>query len=230
MIYSTEALVFKSTPYSEADLIVTFFTKEYGLLNLFAKGPRKIKSKFGSSLEPLTYSRISFIGREDKMQKIIQSDIVHSFQSIRENIALFFKVADIIKMILNILPHREPNENLFSSFTEILFSIENSKKTEPYALFMKIKALQILGYLPDFKICGACNKSLNGDFYYSKGFILCKNCYQKRQDKSYKLSRGAIRLLGEFSKWEVNYLSRVKISSILIEEIEKFIKQHISGF
>jgi len=230
MIYSTEAIVFKNLPYAEADLIVTFFTKEYGLLNLFAKSPRKIKSKFGSSLEPLTYSKISFIGREDKMQKIIQSDILHSFQYIRENLSLFIKTANLLRIILEILPQREPNKQLFSTLLEVLYGIENNKNTEPYTLFMKIKTLNILGYLPDFKTCGICRGNTGSNFYYSKGFILCKDCYQKKADNSYKLSQGAIKLLSDISKWEFNYLSRVKISGKLLEEVENFIKQHLLNF
>jgi DNA repair protein RecO (recombination protein O) len=230
MIYSTEAIVCKNLPYAEADLIVTLFTKEYGLLNLFAKSPRKIKSRFGSSLEPLTYSKISFIGREDKMQKIIQSDILHSFQYIRENLSLFIKTADVLRIILEILPQREPNKQLFATLLEVLYGIENNKNTEPYTLFMKIKTLNILGYLPDFKTCGICRGNTDSNFYYSKGFILCKDCYQKKADTSYKLSQGAIKLLSDISRWKFNYLSRVKISGKLLDEVENFIKQHLSNF
>jgi len=44
MIYSTEAVVLKSNPYGEADLIVTYFTKDYGLLNLLQRVREKSKA------------------------------------------------------------------------------------------------------------------------------------------------------------------------------------------
>ena len=56
MLQRTEGIVLKTNPFGEADLIVTYLTRDYGILKTFAKSPRKIKSRFGSSLEPLTYS------------------------------------------------------------------------------------------------------------------------------------------------------------------------------
>ncbi len=58
MLKRTNAIVLKTFPFGEADLIVTHLTYDFGLINTFAKSPRKIKSRFGSSLEPLTCSKI----------------------------------------------------------------------------------------------------------------------------------------------------------------------------
>ena len=60
MLYKTEGIVLKSMEYQEADKIVTIFTKDYGKITAIAKGVRKTKSKFGSSLEILTHSVFLF--------------------------------------------------------------------------------------------------------------------------------------------------------------------------
>ncbi|GAB6182602.1 DNA repair protein RecO [Thermodesulfovibrio hydrogeniphilus] len=233
MHYFTEAIVLKSNPYGEADLIVTYFTKNYGLLNLFAKSPRKIKSRFGSSLEPLTYSRISFIGREERLQRIIQSDIIHSFQKIREDYRLFLKAAEGLKLINRIMPKREPNSELFSILLKTLFSIEKTQKPGNYILFLKTKTLDILGYLPDFKHCGVCKTQLNNQCYYFKGFIVCETCFGNMQtgneqiDSSSMIALGVKKLMNEITKWKFDFLERVKISSKLMEEVEKFLSNHL---
>lgn len=236
MIYTTEAIVLESRDYGEADLIVTYLTKEFGILNLFAKSPRKIKSKFGSSLEPLTYSKISFIGREDKLQKIIQSDILYPFQKIRENYKIFLKLAEIIRFLLQYSPKREKNSELFNLMLSILREIEGSNKWENYTLFLKIRVLSILGYLPDIKHCGACGKRLNGQSHYLKGFILCSSCFFKnnkeykdnKEDGKYIMPERVINFLNSFLKWQLSHLERVKIDEKLIDEVENFIKKHIS--
>jgi len=145
MIYSTEAVVLKSNPYGEADLIVTYFTKDYGLLNLFAKSPRKIKSRFGSSFEPLTYAKIAFVGNNEKLQKVIQSDIIHSFHPIRENYHIFMAVGEVLRFLLMILPRKEPHEELFSLFISSLEFIEKEKKTEKCSPFIKNKEFENSG-------------------------------------------------------------------------------------
>ncbi|WP_353683973.1 DNA repair protein RecO [Thermodesulfovibrio sp. 3907-1M] len=227
MIYSTEGIVLKNTDYAEADLIVTYLSKDFGLINLFAKSPRKIKSRWGSSFEPLTYARISFIGKEDKLQKIIQSDIIKPFQTIRENYRLFLKLSEVLSLFLDILPKREPNHEIFSLFLETLFFMENTQRAENYIVFLKLKTLKILGYLPDFSHCGVCRGSLNGESFYSDGFVICKKCASNRE--SHMLSQGVLKLLNTISQWRLSYLERVKIAEKLMNEMEKFLKNHISN-
>ncbi|MCX7988686.1 MAG: DNA repair protein RecO [Thermodesulfovibrio sp.] len=236
MIYSSEAIVLENKDYGEADLIVTYLTKEFGILDLFAKSPRKIRSKFGSSLEPLTYSKISFIGREDKLQKIIQSDIVYPFHKIRESYKIFLKLSEIIRWIIQFSPKKEKNPELFNLMLTVLKEIENSNKHENYILFFKIRILSILGYLPDIRYCGGCGKILNGDHYYLKGFIFCSNCLSKqgiedRGDKildQYIIPKGVMNFLNSFLKWQLIHLERVKINEKLMNQVESFIKKHIS--
>ncbi|GAB5046934.1 DNA repair protein RecO [Thermodesulfovibrio sp. TK110] len=227
MIYSTEGIVLKNTDYLEADLIVTYLSKDFGLINLFAKSPRKIKSRWGSSFEPLTYARISFIGREDKLQKIIQSDIIQSFQTIRENYKIFLKLSEVLRLFLDILPKREPNNELFSLFLETLFFMQKTQKAENYIVFLKIKTLKILGYLPDFNHCGVCHDALNGESFYSDGFVMCRKCASKKE--FYILPEGVLKLLNKISQWKLSYLERVKIAEKLIDDMEKFLKNHISS-
>ena len=77
MLHRTEGIVLKGAPYGEADLIVAFLTLDFGLMSAFAKSPRKTKSRFGSSLEPLTHSKIAFWGKEDsKLPRLTQADII----------------------------------------------------------------------------------------------------------------------------------------------------------
>ncbi len=95
MLKRTEGIVLRTIPFGEADLIVTYLTPDFGIIKLFAKSPRKIKSRFGSSLEPLTHSKIAFWGKEDTaLPRLTQSDILHPFHSIRDSLDCFSKVND----------------------------------------------------------------------------------------------------------------------------------------
>ena len=111
MLKRTEGIVLKTIPFGEADLIVTYLTYDFGLIKAFAKSPRKIKSRFGSSLEPLTYSKISFWGKEDaNLPRLTQSDIILPFKSIRERLDCFLKASEIIELTVNTLPEHEANK------------------------------------------------------------------------------------------------------------------------
>ena len=137
MLKRTEGFVLKSIPFGEADLIVTYLTPDFGLLKLFAKSPRKIKSRFGSSLEPLTHARISFWGKEDAtMPRLTQSDIINTFHIIRDSFHSFLKVSEIVEVTLHFVPERDKNKKVYSL---IMHTLRKLPKTSPNMKENKIR-------------------------------------------------------------------------------------------
>ena len=57
--YHCEALILKHVPFGEADLLVTFFTRERGKIRAVARGARRSNSKLVGHLEPLTQVNLS---------------------------------------------------------------------------------------------------------------------------------------------------------------------------
>ncbi|MFZ2330595.1 MAG: DNA repair protein RecO, partial [Atribacterota bacterium] len=57
-LFRAEGIILKSIKLNEADKIVTIFSDDYGKIKAIAKGVRKTKSQFGSSMENLTINRL----------------------------------------------------------------------------------------------------------------------------------------------------------------------------
>ena len=53
-LIETESLVLKSYNLAEADKIVVLLTHDHGVVRGVAKGAKRLKSKFGSGLEPFS--------------------------------------------------------------------------------------------------------------------------------------------------------------------------------
>src|ERR1700751_5400207 len=51
----SEALILRTYPVHEADLLVTVFTRSEGKVRGVAKAAKRSKRRFGGALEPLTY-------------------------------------------------------------------------------------------------------------------------------------------------------------------------------
>src|SRR5215470_8641556 len=64
MLKQSEAIVLRSYPLREADLLVTLFTRAEGKLRGVAKAAKRSKKRFGGALEPLTYVRLYYDDRE----------------------------------------------------------------------------------------------------------------------------------------------------------------------
>jgi len=50
----SEALILRTYPFHEADLLVTLFTRSEGKIRGVAKAAKRSKRRFGGALEPLT--------------------------------------------------------------------------------------------------------------------------------------------------------------------------------
>ena len=108
MLYKTEGIILKSTEYEEADKIVTIYTKNYGKITAIAKGARKTKSKFGSSLEILTCSVFLFYkGRN--IDIVSQAEILESFFSASKEVIKFAFAANCVEVVNKLTEEREIN-------------------------------------------------------------------------------------------------------------------------
>ena len=78
-LLETEALVLRTYNFGEADKIVVCLTRSAGLIRAVAKGCRKLKSKFGASLEPFTLARIHYYQKENQeLVSLNQAEILKS--------------------------------------------------------------------------------------------------------------------------------------------------------
>ncbi len=56
----SETFVLRTYPFREADLIVSFFTRDQGKMRGVARRARRPKSPFGSGLERLSHVRMAY--------------------------------------------------------------------------------------------------------------------------------------------------------------------------
>jgi DNA repair protein RecO (recombination protein O) len=247
MLHRTEGIVLRTIPFSDADLIVFFLTPDLGLLKTFAKSPLKTRSRFGSSLEPLTHSKIAFWGKENAaLPRLTQSDIIHPFQSIRDTLHCLLKVSQIMELTLRFIPEREANKKVYSLLLHTLHNIENNAPASPLSrdntssppfgkegkggldleiLYYKIHFLRLAGYAPRLDTCGRCEK--NGHWFYaSQGSILCEAC-AKNVDVPVRITQGALKLYANLFTWNAQKIQRIKPSDAFLSELSDIMDMHV---
>ena len=78
-VLTSEAVVLRTWPVHEADLIVSFFTRDYGRVKGVAKSALKSRKRFGGALEPMTVARAWFAERpRQELVRLDQLEIVRS--------------------------------------------------------------------------------------------------------------------------------------------------------
>lgn len=237
MLHRTEGIVLKTIPFAEADLIVTTLTLDYGLIRVFAKSPRKTGSRFGSSLEPFTYSRISFWGKENKdLPRLTQSDIIKNFQCLREELECFLGLLKIIDLTLRVAPEREALPDLFYLLLNTLIEIERyrtnrngtSQKTylDTITIFYNIHLLDLAGFGPRFNGCARCNRE-GFNFYISHGSVLCEDCASTSEH--IRLTQQVIKVYETLRRWDISKLERIRLTEPIIRQLSNIINAHINS-
>jgi DNA repair protein RecO (recombination protein O) len=228
MLRRTEGIVLKTIVFGEADLIVTYLTPDVGLLKVFAKSPRKTKSRFGSSLEPLTQARIAFWGKEDAaLPRLTQSDILRPFQSIRDIFDCFLQVSQLIELTLVFMPERDVNRKVYSLLFQTLAEIESGglDKGSPLANHYRIRLLDLVGFAPKLDACGRCGRS-GFNFYISHGSVLCETC-SKGIDAPVRITPAVCKLYHDLLHWDTSKIKRIKPSKRLLVDLSDIMGMHI---
>lgn len=81
--YQTRTISLKTKPFAESDKLVTLFTRDYGKITVIAKGSRKVPSRFGGRVEPLTYAEC-LIAKGRSLDILSQCQVLESFQRLRD--------------------------------------------------------------------------------------------------------------------------------------------------
>lgn len=227
MLRRSLGIVLKTSPFGDADLIVTFLTDDFGIVKTFAKSPRKTKSRFGSSLEPLTCCRISFWGKEDAaLPRLTQADIIHPFQSLRERLHCFLKVSELLELTISLVPERDGSKNVFDLLLSVLKEMEEGECAAPLpALYFKLKLMEIAGYLPGLDGCGRCGRPWP-DFFVMHGSVLCRSC-AGGVEATVTVSSGALSLFRTLLVWDRTKLARVKPQLSIVGELSGLIDIHV---
>jgi DNA repair protein RecO (recombination protein O) len=228
MLLRTEGIVLKSTRYGEADLLVSFLTRDHGLRQAFARSPRKLTSRFGSSLEPLTRSRISLMGKEDApFPRLTQCDIIESFQSLREDYPCFLRLSGMMELTLHFLREGVRSPESFELLASVLRLMEG-RCSALYALLYKVRLLGHKGYLPHVGGCARCGKE-STEFHIPQGSMMCAPCAPRVRGEGQRisLSPGGVRLFSALSSWDLEKTVRLKASKVMIEELDTLVAAHV---
>ena len=159
-VLTSEAVVLRTWPVHEADLIVSFFTRDYGRVRGVAKSALKSRKRFGGALEPMTLARAWFAERpRQELVRLDQLEIVRSPLSapvdpVRMTVLSFFSEG-----LDEALPDHDPQETVFRLLVSVLDETTVEQPWMPLTYF-QLWLTRLMGLLPDIAHCTACGEAL----------------------------------------------------------------------
>jgi DNA repair protein RecO (recombination protein O) len=176
----TEAIILKTFALGEADRLVSFLGRSSGRVRGVASGARRLKNRYGSTLEVLSHVQIWYVEKETReLVRIQQAELLESFHKAQSNYSLSTGLAVISEIAEHILPEHEVSEPMFRL---ILLATREVERTGDWALplsYFAFWTVRLGGWLPRFDRCLACDRpfGVKPAFYDAhQSGLFCEKC------------------------------------------------------
>ena len=233
MLITTNAVVLKAIAYSDTSLIVRLFTEDHGKVTVIAKGAKRSKSPFGSSLEPMNNLQVNYYHKETRdIQLLKETSLEQTLFNIRGNMTKITIGFAIIEIMDKTSRENDANHILFRLVTRIITSLEKSKGDDNHLFwFFLIQFAIRSGFRPNLEYCSRCRRPLSMVILDSNiGDLSCDSCLKSgdiilNQENLSFLKKLSITHLDEIEDLAGYEDTKSEIQSFLIT----FISYHLEG-
>jgi DNA repair protein RecO (recombination protein O) len=177
--FKTEAIVLRSIRYGEADRVLHLYTPDRGRVGAVAKGVRRVKSRLGGRLEPLSRVRLVMHEGRGELCTVSQADSVDAHPALRERRTSLERATQACEAVLRLLDSTEPNRPAYNLLCHELALLDASAEAagRAQALAFRVKLLLAAGFAPELASCAACGEAEHlGAFSPSAGGVVCGGC------------------------------------------------------
>jgi len=149
----SESFILQTYPFREADLVVSFFTRDQGKLRGVARRARRPKSNFGSGLERLSRATVSYYQKENRELVSLNScDLVQSQFNLASNIESSVALDYLAEVTEQLLPPNEVNERHFRLLIAVLDYLHAGGSLWAAISYFALWAVRLGGFLPELRV------------------------------------------------------------------------------
>jgi DNA repair protein RecO (recombination protein O) len=221
----SEAIVLRTYPMREADLLVTLFTRAEGKVRGVARSAKKSKRRFGGALEPLTYVRAYYEDRErQELSRLDGCEVIESPLAERVTYARAVALGHIAELLDELLPDREANDAVFRLTLSVLDALRGDNVWMPITYF-ELWLTRLMGFLPELSECIVCGAALNGSRAFFHALADGVMCLEDKRLASSEISLDSRRLAAEMMKSPVQHFAEVTSRKPRADDLRKFLVQ-----
>lgn len=228
--YNTQGIVIKDMQLGDADRLVTVYTRDRGKLRAVAKGARRIKSRKGGQLQPLTEVRLSiFLG--STLDSITEVETVNSNRGIREDLGLLSQAIYVAELVDGFTADGAVNLGEYELLVKILAALQVVEDTEQLMRYCEVQLLAMAGFGPEFWQCVECGSSLDpGDHLLScaAGGIVGPECKASTVDPLIHLSMNSIKVLRFFQDAGLAEAQNLPLKGAIKTELQRVLGAYIT--
>lgn len=182
----TSALLLRRVPFGEADLVVTFFTEERGLLAAVARGGRRSTKRF-VGLEPMHLLRVSVDERPGaELSALVEAAIERPRLHLTADLARLEAAGRALRWVREIAPAHTPEPDAWREINRLLDELDEPvdlavpSAPEARLIAAGLRLLGAFGWGLDLHRCVRCDRVCEpGTSAYAdpaRGGLVCRAC------------------------------------------------------
>ena len=224
-LQESEAIVLRTYPLREADLLVTLFTRVEGKVRGVARSAKKSKRRFGGALEPMTYVRAFYDVRErQELVRLDSCEVLESPMAGEVTYARAVALAHVAELVDELLPDREANDAIFRLTLSVLRALTGTEVWMPVTYF-ELWLTRLVGLLPELTECIACGRTLNGSRAYFHALADGLMCPEDKRLASSEISSESRALAAQMFRAPVESFAGIPWPKSQAADLRKFVIQ-----
>jgi DNA repair protein RecO (recombination protein O) len=221
----SEAIILRTYPLREADLLVTFFTRLEGKVRGVARSAKRSKRRFGGALEPLTYVRAYYADREgQELTRLDSCDVIESPLANEVSYPRAVALGHVAELLDELLPDREANDAVFRLTLSVLASLSVANVWMPVTYF-ELWLTRLMGFLPELSECIVCGQVLNGSRAFFHRLADGLMCQEDKRLASSEMSSDSRSLAGQMFRAPVESFGSTTWSKARASDLRRFLVQ-----
>ena len=221
----SEAIVLRTYPLRESDLLVTLFTRLEGKVKGVARAAKKSKRRFGGALEPLTYVRAFYDDRErQELARLDSCEVIESPLASEVSYPRAVALGHIAELLDELLPDRERSDAVFRLTVSVLQELRGASLWMPLTYF-ELWMTRLMGFLPELSECVACGRSVNGNRAFWHALADGLMCADDKRLASSELSPESRKIAAQMLKSRVSDFREIDWPKPVAADLRKFLLQ-----
>ena len=194
-----EAIVLRTWPFHEADLLVSMFTRDQGKVKGVARHAMKSRKRFGGALEPATHVRAHYTERpKQDLVRLDSFEILWSPLTAPVDTPRLAGMQLVVEVLEEAMPELAPDDNIFRLALTTLTAMEAGGASGPGAnvwlpvTYFCLWMNRLMGWMPELGHCAACGLDLRGQTVWWSQGADGVTCFDDRRAESHALTQGSV--------------------------------------
>jgi DNA repair protein RecO (recombination protein O) len=221
----SEAIVLRTYPFRESDLLVTLFTRLEGKVRGVARAAKKSRRRFGGALEPLTHVKVTYEDKErQELARLDACEVISSPLTAEVSYPRAVALGHVAELLDELSPDREANDAVFRLALSVLSQLTTSEFWLAITYF-DLWMARLMGYLPELSECLACGRGLNGSRAFFHALADGLVCLEHKRLASSEMSPESRKLAGQMLTAPLSKLKTATLPDSTGSDLRKFLLQ-----